>query len=131
MDPVTLIVAALAAGAAQGVSETASGAVRDAYDGLKAKVRGWFGGQPSKELVLVEHEKSPDTWQAPLQAALTETGAAGDPAVVEAAQQLMALLDAAGTQSGKYLVDLRGAQGVQVGDHNTQMNTFTTPPPTA
>jgi hypothetical protein len=51
--------------------------------------------------------------------------------VVEAAQQLMALLDAAGRQSGKYLVDLRGAQGVQVGDHNTQTNTFTTPPPTA
>lgn len=131
MDPVTLIVAALVAGAAQGVSETASGAVKDAYDGLKAKVKSWFGEQPSKELVLVEHEKSPDTWQAPLKAALAETGAAGDPAVVEAAQQLMALLDAAGTQSGKYLVDLRGAQGVQVGDHNTQANTFTTPPPMA
>ncbi len=129
MDPVTLIVAALAAGAAQGVSESASGAVKDAYDGLKAKVGGWFGGHPSHELVLVEHERSPDTWQAPLQAALIETGAAGDPAVAEAARQLMALLDAAGTQSGKYLVDLRGAQGVQVGDRNTQTNTFTTPLP--
>jgi hypothetical protein len=57
-------------------------------------------------------------------AALIETGAASDPAVVEAAQQLMALLDAAGTQSGKYLVELRGVQGVQVGDHNTQTNTL-------
>jgi hypothetical protein len=129
VDPVTLIVAGLAAGAAQGVSDTASGAVKDAYEGLRAKVRGWFGGSPTKELVLAEHEKSPDTWQVPLQAALIETGTAGDPAVVEAAQQLLALLDAAGTQSGKYLVDLRGAQGVQVGDHNTQTNRFATPPP--
>lgn len=128
VDPATLIVAALAAGAAQGVSDTAGGAVKDAYEGLKAKVRDWLGGSPSKELVLVEHEKSPQTWQEPLKAALTETGAAGDRAVVEAAQQLMNLLDAAGTQSGKYRVDLHDAQGVQVGDHNTQTNTFTTPP---
>jgi hypothetical protein len=131
VDPVTLIVAALAAGAAEGVSDTASGAVKDAYRALKSRIRAWFGGAPSRELVLVEHEKSPETWQAPLVAALTETGAVGDPGVVEAAQRLMALLDAAGTLSGKYLVDLRGAQGVQVGDHNTQTNTFTTPPPGA
>jgi hypothetical protein len=128
MDPVTLVVAALAAGAAHGVSDTASAAVKDAYAGLKAKVRGWFGGSASREVVLAEHEKSPETWQTPLTAALTESGAANDPAVIEAAQQLMALLDAAGTQSGKYRVDLRGVQGVQVGDHNTQRNTFTTPP---
>jgi hypothetical protein len=43
-------------------------------------------------------------------------------AVVEAAQRLMALLDAAGTRAGKYTVDLRGAQGVQIGDHNEQRN---------
>jgi hypothetical protein len=129
VDPVTLIVAALAAGAAHGVSESASAAVTDAYESLKAKVAGWFGGSAAREVVLVEHENSPDTWQAPLAAALTETGAAADPAVVKAAQLLMALLDAPGTRSGKYRVDVRGAQGVQVGDRNTQTNTFTTPPP--
>lgn len=128
VDPVSVIVTALAAGAAQGVSETASAAVKDAYAHLKDKVRGWFTESPSHELVLAEHEKNPQTWQAPLQTALTETGAASDRGVIEAAQELMALLDAAGTQSGKYLVDLRTAQGVQVGDHNTQTNTFTTPP---
>jgi hypothetical protein len=44
---------------------------------------------------------------------------------------LLALLDPTGTRAGKYMVDLRGAQGVQVGDHNTQTNTFSTPPTTA
>jgi len=41
---------------------------------------------------------------------------------------MLALVDQAGTQEGKYRVDAQGAQGVQVGDHNTQSNTFTSPP---
>jgi hypothetical protein len=36
MDPVTLIVAALAAGAAAGLKPTAEQAVKDAYAGVKA-----------------------------------------------------------------------------------------------
>ena len=38
MDPITLIVTALAAGAALGVKDAASSAVKDAYAGLKALV---------------------------------------------------------------------------------------------
>jgi RIP homotypic interaction motif len=36
----------------------------------------------------------------------------------------MALLDAAGSRLGKYLVNVSGSQGVQIGDHNIQHNTF-------
>jgi hypothetical protein len=129
MEPVTLIVAALAAGASQGVSGAASAAVKDAYEALKVKVGARFDGSPSNELVLAEHEKDPQTWQAPLATALIGTGTVTDPAVIEAAQQVMALLDAVGTQSGAYLVDLRNAQGVQIGDRNRQTNLFATPPP--
>ena len=39
MDPITLIVTALAAGAALGVQDTASAMVKDAYAGLKALVK--------------------------------------------------------------------------------------------
>lgn len=130
MDPVTLIITALAAGAAQGVGERATTAVMDAYQSLKAKVAARFTGSPSREMVLAEHAKNPGTWQAPLAAALTDTAAATDPALVQAARELMALLDEAGARPGKYAVDLRGAQGVQVGDRNTQTNTFTSPPST-
>ncbi len=35
----------------------------------------------------------------------------------------MALADAAGSQSGKYTVDVRGSLSVQVGDHNRQRTT--------
>ena len=44
MDPITLIVTALAAGAALGVTDTASQTVKDAYAGLKALVRKRLGG---------------------------------------------------------------------------------------
>lgn len=37
-------------------------------------------------------------------------------------------VDEAGSQDGKYRLDLRGAQVGQVGDHNTQTVTFTSPP---
>jgi uncharacterized protein YmfQ (DUF2313 family) len=66
-------------------------------------------------------------WQAPLSAELVAVGADTDAQLIAAAQRVMALVDESGSQSGKYLVDLREAQGVQVGDHNTQTNTFTTP----
>ena len=62
-----------------------------------------------------------------LAAELTAVGAGGDPDLVAAAQALMSLVDAAGSRAGKYAVDVQGSQGVQVGDHNTQRNTFNAP----
>ena len=129
MDPVTLLVTALVAGAATGAGDTAATAVKDAYAKLKALVAARFAGDHSREVVLAQHEKQPEVWRAPLTQAVTDSGAATDPTVLEAAQRLLALLDEAGTRTGKYTVDLRGAQGVQVGDRSTQTNTFTTPPP--
>jgi hypothetical protein len=128
MDPITLIVTALAAGAALGVKDTASSAVKDAYAGLKALITKRFGGRAGAELVLAKHERAPATWQAPLMAELGEVGADSDPDLVAAAQALMNLVDEAGARAGKYTVDVRGAQGVQVGEHNRQNNVFNAPP---
>src|SRR5664280_2307950 len=109
---------ALAAGAVAGVSETATTAVKDAYKGLKNLVARRLAGRPAAEVALAEHEQDPETWGAPLGKELTQAGATTDPEVVEAAKKLMALVDPEGSTAGKYKVDLRGAQGVQVGDHN-------------
>jgi hypothetical protein len=127
MDPITLIVTALAAGAALGVTDTASAMVKDAYAGLKALVRKRLGGRPGAELVLARHEQAPETWQAPLMAELSETGADRDRELIAAAKALLELVGEAGG-AGKYAVDARGAQGIQVGDHNRQNNVFNTPP---
>lgn len=127
VDPVTLIVTALAAGAAAGLTDAASSAVKNAYDSLKALVRKRLAGRPNGELVLVKHEKNPGTWRAPLAAELDKAGASRDPDLIAAAHALMSLVDEAGTRAGKYTVDVRGAQGVQIGDYNLQSNIFNRP----
>jgi hypothetical protein len=128
MDPVTLIVTALAAGTALGLSDTASAAVKDAYASLKSLVSRRLGGRRDGDLVLARHAESPETWEGPLSAELTAAGAGNDHDLMAAAQALMRLADEAGYNSGKYHVDARSSQGVQVGDHNTQHNAFGYPP---
>jgi hypothetical protein len=125
MDPITLIVTALAAGAALGVKDAASAAVKDAYAGLKALVRKRLGGGQDAEVVLAKHEQAPETWQAPLMAELAEARADCDRDLIAAAQALLDLAGEAG--AGKYTVDARGAAGVQIGDHNSQDNVFNAP----
>lgn len=127
MDPVTLILTALAAGAALGVKDTASAAVKDAYGSLKALVKRRVSGRPDGELVLARYEETPETWERPLAAELTAVKADTDPELLTAAEALMRLIDEAGSRSGKYAVTVRDSQGVQIGDHNTQTNTFERP----
>jgi hypothetical protein len=59
---------------------------------------------------------------AVLQAAVTY-GERRKPQKAEAADT-----DAAGLRAGKYVVDVPGSQGLQVGEHNTQDNVFHAPP---
>lgn len=124
MDPVTLIVTALAGGAASALQDGASAAVKDAYARVKALLKTRFAGRPDGELALARHEAAPQTWEPLLACELSAAGADRDADLVAAAQALMSLLDQAGSRSGKYVVSVRDAQGVQVGDHNTQTNTF-------
>jgi hypothetical protein len=101
-----------------------SAMVKDAYAGLKALVKKRLGGGPGADLVLAKHEQAPETWQAPLMAELARTGADGDRDLIAAAQALLDLIGEAGGRTGKYTIDVRGGQGVQIGDHNRQDNVF-------
>jgi hypothetical protein len=127
MDPVTLIAGALAAGALAGTRETASAAVKDAYATLRDLLKRQLAGKADAELVLARHENAPETWTARLKETLAESGVGHDHEVVAAAQELMALLDGGHARSGKYVVDLSGAHGAQVGDHGSQLNIFNAP----
>lgn len=126
MEPVSLILEALTSGAAKGITESAADVVKDAYSGLKRMISKRLAGNKTAEVALAEYGDDPETWKAPLAKALLESGSCADPAVIEAAQRLMSLLDDAGARAGKYNVDVRGAQGVQVGDSNQQVNVFST-----
>jgi hypothetical protein len=91
---------------------------------VKALVKKRFAGRSEGELVLTRHEAAPQVWEAPLAAELSAAGTEGDADLVAAAQVLMSLLDEGGSRVGKYAVTVHNSQGVQVGDRNTQTNTF-------
>jgi hypothetical protein len=124
MEPVSLLLAALAAGVGAGVQDVAGSAVRDAYAKLREVLRRRFAGRPAAEEVLAEHEKDPKAYEPLLRKYLAETGADRDAEVLELAERVLALADSAGSAAGKYRVDAAHAQGVQVGDRNEQINTF-------
>jgi hypothetical protein len=92
MDPVTaVVVSAIAAGAAAGVSDTAAQVVKDAYLGLKDLISGKYRGV---DVSGVERKPESESKQASLAEDLDDAGAAGDAelgaaavAVLQAVQQ--------------------------------------------
>jgi len=119
-----LIVAALAAGAATGVKRTTMNVVTDVDEGLKALVRRRIAGRPAGGTALERLRGDPEGRQRTLAAKLEQAGAGGHDQLVEAAQRLMAILDAEGTSAGRYGMATRSARGVQNGDHSVQDNVF-------
>jgi hypothetical protein len=125
MDPVSLLVAALAAGASAALQDTISQAVKDAYGGLKSLLKRKLGGdKPLAQAVIERHEEAPEVWEKPLQEELAKTDVARDAEVVRAAQGLLALVDPDGARSGKYNVSISGGKGIVVGDHAKVQMTF-------
>ena len=124
MDPASLIVAALVAGAAAGLTETASQAIKDAYAGLKGLIQQRFADKPEAEMALAQHEAKPEVWEAPLKDALAEAGAAGDEAIVQQAQKVLQLVQPQQVAQGKYNVQIGQAKGVVMGDHAEVDMTF-------
>jgi hypothetical protein len=100
--------------------------VTDAYGALKSLVKGRLGSGASAELVLAKHEDAPDAWQGALTAELANAGADADHELIAAARAFLDLVGNGG--AGKYRVDARGAQGLQVGSYNRQDNVFNAPP---
>ena len=124
MEPTTLILSALAAGATAALQETASQAVKDAYAGLKALIQKRFAGKPEAEMALAQHEKKPEVWAAPLQDALVETGADRDEAIIEQAQAVLTLVQPQQVAQGRYNVQIGKAEGVVIGDEARVEMTF-------
>jgi hypothetical protein len=124
MTGTEVIVAALAAGAVAGSTEMARSAVTDAYTGFKNLLRGRLVGRDAAQQALDAVETEPGRWRALLGTDLAESGADDDERVLAAARGLLDLTDPEGVRAGKYRVDVHDSKGVQVGDHNTQTNTF-------
>lgn len=128
MEPVTLILTALAAGASAGALDTPKDDLKEKDKAAYAHLRGLaskrVSGRPHGEMALAQYESAPQKWQSLLSAELTAAGAARNANLGTAAKEVMQLLDQAGTKHGKYIVSVRSSAGVQVGDGNVQVNHF-------
>lgn len=124
MDPVSLILAALAAGATAAAQDTAEKTVKDAYTGLKALVKKRFEKKPHAEVALTEYEEDADTWEKPLQKSLIETGTDQDEAVIRQAEQVLKLVHPQQASQGKYNVQIGDGRGIVIGDHARITQTF-------
>lgn len=121
MSEVGLVAAALAAGASAGLTDTASGAVHDLYASLRAAVRRRMErGGAADARVLDTPDPDPEVWRHRLIGALAGSGVEEDQAVLTVAR---VLLDQA-RPAGPITVDARDSRGVQIGDGNTQHNSF-------
>lgn len=88
MEPVTLIVTALAAGAAVAAKDVAKDAVTDAYQGLKTLIVDRY--EKAKTGVdLIEQNPTSEARQLAAKEVLEESGATKDQEVVEAAKAVM------------------------------------------
>ena len=124
MDPVSVVLAALAAGTTAATKDTASQAVKDAYAGLKALVKKRFEKRPQAEMALAEYEKDTATWEKPLQKSLVETGADQDEAIVRQAQRVLKLVHPQQASQGKYNVQIGEGKGIVIGDNPQVTQTF-------
>jgi hypothetical protein len=106
MEPVSAITAALVAGATAAASETASQAVKDAYQALKAVL---IGGYKIVSTALLEKKPSSPEYQRAVENELKENAAiADDRAVLEKTKAVQdALLKEAPAQLAAWGIDLK------------------------
>ena len=88
MDPITIIVTALALGAAAGLKPTAEKAVTEAYEGLKGLIIAKFG-HASASVSSLEANPASKNRQGTLQEELQNTTAYQDQEVLDRAKELL------------------------------------------
>ena len=86
MDPISLIVVALAGGAAAGLKPTAEAAIKDAYAGIKAVIKRKF---ERVSVEMLEADPSSKSRQEILKVDLAKTGAGSDMEVLGCAKRLI------------------------------------------
>jgi hypothetical protein len=132
MEPVTMLVGALVLGSSEALKDTASQAVRDTYQGLKAAViHAWQkkAGENEQiareaEVLISNLEQDPDTFRTPLEKRISSSIPEPSQEIIDKAKSLYELLDRPGFDTGKYNVTIKKAKAVQVGDKSTQTNNF-------
>ena len=123
MDPISIVIGALAAGVLAGAQDAASSSVGDAYAKLKAVLQERLKGRQAAETALAEHENEPDAWRSALEHELTRAGVDNDPVVLARARELLAATGSEGRAGGDtWNIDARHSSSNQFGKGNVQYN---------
>ncbi len=123
VDPLTIITTALIAGAAAGGKDAASATVRDAYTALRDRLTG--GGDNSGAVAVIEaNEAVPGGNVGDLEDTLRLRRSAEDGELRSIAETLLSKVPPERVEQARSRIDLRHAQGVQIGDYSNQHNTF-------
>jgi hypothetical protein len=118
MDPLTVIVSAVVAGAAASAKDVVSQALKDAYAGLKTLIVRRFGKKADVKGALEGVEKRPDSEarQAVLKEELETAGANQNAEVIRQAQALLALLKEHGmAPATSFHAELHGSGAIAQG----------------
>jgi hypothetical protein len=120
VEAVKLVITALTAGAAAGLKDNATSAVKDSYAALINLVRRRLSKRTAEEDAtdLEQYTVDPDSQRDALIEALVAADAGHDQALIAAAENVMTLVDPYGAQEGKYRVYIRDTTGIQIGDGN-------------
>ncbi|MEH2222669.1 hypothetical protein [Nostoc sp.] len=89
MEPISLIIAALGAGAIAAAKDTAGTAVKDAYQGLKALIKKKLEGDVLGQAMVDAKPEEIKQAEGLLKDKITKAGADRDAAIIQAAQELL------------------------------------------
>ena len=116
MEPISLIIAALIAGATAAAKDTAEKGVKDAYEGLKALIKNKFKDDTFGQAMVDAKPEDIKQTEGLLKDKITKAGVDKDENIVKAAEELMKKEDPEGTTAGKYNISVgRDIKGI-VGD---------------
>ncbi|MGD1716508.1 hypothetical protein [Dapis sp. BLCC M172] len=117
MEPISLIFAALVAGAAKAAGDAAP----DAYNGLKALIKRKFESQGKSDSVAIldKYEKKPEKTKPLLEDELIEAGADKDEEIIKLAQKLLEQLNPQEAAEGKFNIQISGGQVQGLTQQNT------------
>lgn len=118
MAGISLILAALVAGAGTGVGSVAAKSIQDAYEALREALKRKLADDPEAEAAIEGYLAAQDGCEELLRAALQMAEADRDEDIMSAAMAIVGTADP--RVAPKYSVLVINSSGVQVGDKNKQ-----------
>jgi hypothetical protein len=116
MDPISLILAALTAGALFVGEKMAGEAVKDAYTALKSLLISRVKAPEERTALIPTESIPPDVWQAKATAILERINAKNDQDLIAAAKTVLTQVNQSQASSGKFNLQANAINTVVQGD---------------